>query len=107
MDLTIKEQLDAVTAEIEAEQERWKKANLPNHGQMWRMGDGEFQYHCHTEALVRLIRDIVGEDKMNLVYKQVILEELKTMRGAAKQVRSEAIRQSIVDGINIIKPPEI
>jgi len=103
----IKEQLDAVTADIEAEQELWKQARLPAPGQMWRMGDGEFQYHCHTEALVRLLKDIVGEDKMNLVYKQVILEELKTMRGAAKEVRSQMLRQNIVDGVNIIKPPEI
>jgi hypothetical protein len=101
------DELDAVTAEIEAEQELWKEARLPAPGQMWRMGDGEFQYHCHTEALVRLIREIVGEDKMNLVYKQVILEELKTMRRAAADVRSQALRNAIVDGIDVIRPPEI
>lgn len=106
----IQERLKKVQKDLDVEHQEWVKAGLPDPGSMWRMNDSEFQHHCHTEAFFRILTKHLGvpEEVCNLYYKEVILEELQHFRAAATEMRAEAIRNSIVDGIDIFKPrPEI
>jgi len=107
---SIKVQLEKVTADLEEEMTLWGKDRLPSAAEMFRMGDGEFQHHCHTEALTRIVREIldVSEDQMNLIYKEVVLREMRTLRKAAALARRQAMREHITKGvINKTPPPEI
>jgi len=108
---TIKARLDKVTKELEEESKLWAQARLPDSSQMFRMGDGEFQHHCHVETITRLLKDVIGidEDQMNLTYREVVLGEMRTLRQAAAEMRKQALRNDIVRGVPLLPPiePEI
>ena len=101
---TIKAQLESVTKELEEEYELWSKEKLPPTATIFRMGDSEFQHHCHVEALTRIVRDIlqVSQEQMDLIYRGVVLQELRTQRLAAVEVRAQMRRAQITRGI---RPP--
>jgi hypothetical protein len=103
---SIKNQIEQVKKELHAEQREWQKAGLPPPDDIWRLGDQEFFTHVHVLALDTILREIVGSDKMELEIKKVYLQQVKEARKLAMQIRSDAVRDNIVRGINVIKPPE-
>ncbi len=104
---SIKARLDKVTDELEVEVQLWHDAKLPPVGHIWRLGENEFMTHVHVMALDRLLRRLLTNDEVELEIKTVFLEQLREARKLASEVRRESLRASVVDGINIIKPPEI
>ncbi len=104
---SIKARLDKITEELEVEVHLWHDAKLPPVGDIWRLGENEFMTHVHVMALDRLLRRMLPEEEVELEIKTVFLEQLRDARKLATEVRRESLRASVVDGINIIKPPEI
>jgi len=107
---SVKVQLEKVTKELEHEQELWAKDHLPTAPQMFRLGDGEFQHHCHLEAIVQLLKDVlnISDDQMTLTYRTVVLREMRTLRKAAAEARKQALREHITKGVvNKVPPPSI
>jgi len=104
---SIKARLDRIKDDLEVEQQLWYDAKLPPVGDIWRLGENEFMTHVHVMALDRLLRRLLPEQEVELEIKTVFLEQLRDARQLASQVRRESLRASVVDGINIIKPPEI
>jgi len=106
---SIKVQLEQIEADLKEEADRWEAANIPFIGNIYRMNTNEFMHHVHVLALTRMLKDYLGvtEDKIQLMIKTVFLEEMKNTFPLVQDARNQAIRNAIVDGVNIIKPPEI
>ncbi len=104
---SIKARLDTVTEALDVEVRLWHDAKLPPIGEIWRLGENEFMTHVHVMALDRLLRRMLSEEEVELEIKTVFLEQIREARKLATEVRRESLRASVVDGVNIIKPPEI
>ena len=104
---SIKFRLEQVIEELGAEVHLWQEANLPPVGHIWRLGENEFMTHVHVKALDRLLRRMLTNDEVELAIKTVFLDELREARKLALQTRRDSLRANIVDGVNVIKPPEI
>jgi hypothetical protein len=104
----IVQRTDELNSLIEQEETFWQENQLPDPGQVWQFGASQFHHHCIMEAQTRIIKDVLGIDEgiLNLVFKEVLLEELRNTRRGAKAARSEMLRRSITEGINIVRPPK-
>jgi hypothetical protein len=93
--------LEKVNAQLEEEESYWQQNNLPPAHSIYQMGQQQFLHHCHSQAYVELFKELgFTDDQLNLVFKQVVLHELQSLRKVAKEVR----RQEIVNGVNVIRP---
>lgn len=102
---SLEEQLESVEKELKAESDVWEQKNLPFIGQIYRMGENEFMHHVHVLSLDRLMRRVLSNVEVDLEIKRMFLEEMRSARKLAEKLRSETIRQQLVDGVGIIKPP--
>lgn len=99
---TIPERLEAVRKQIDAEQDKWEKEKLPGPKAIWIMGDNELMHSCHLHGLTNLLQEKLGftEDELALYISQAFLEELRKLYPQVMQMKKDAIRESIVEGIN-------
>lgn len=95
---TIKAKLEKAKADLVQEEQAWRDANLPYAGDIWEMGRTQFMTRCHIFALDKVLRELVGDDKFELIMTETITAELKKLRPHAVEVRRLAIREQIVDG---------
>ena len=106
---SIKAQLEQVEAELKAEADRWDEARIPFIGSIYRMNENEFMHHVHVLALTRMLNECLGitDDQITLMIKKVFVEEMKKTFPLVQDARNQALRNAIVDGVNIIRPPEV
>ena len=83
----------------------WQQNKLPPAQSIYVMGPQEWDHHVHSEAFMEMFR-ILGftKDQMDYVYKKVMLKELQGLRKVAREFRQQAIRQGIVEGVNLVPP---
>lgn len=100
------EQLRQMNADLDQEYEFWKNAQLPHPSMLYQFGNQQFFFSCEHKTIIKLLREKFGisQADLDLVFKRVVLEEMQTLRKIAKEARSQAIRQQIVDGIGIARP---
>lgn len=100
--------LERLHKDIEQEEQNWAGINRPEGpAPHWRMGDSEFIHHCIQEAITRILTHVLGvpESVCNMILKEVILQEMQTLRKQMKEVDKELLRRRITEGINPIIPP--
>jgi hypothetical protein len=101
---SIKNQLAQLDKELEEEKATWAKEGLPEAPMIYQFGPTQFMHHCHMVALVEVVKELgIDQDKLDLIFKRVILSELRNFRAVAHETRRAAIRQQLVDGV-VIKP---
>lgn len=103
---TIKEQLAQVEKELEEEERLWREADIPPVNQIFNLGNQQFAAHINLIAICEVLKTLVSEDELNLATKKAALHELRKIRPAFHEAKSQAIRQHLVDGIRLMKPPE-
>lgn len=99
-------QLKQLNAGLDEEYGYWKNANLPHPSNLFQFGSMQFTFNCEHKTVIKLLKEKFGltQAELDLVFKQVVLEEMQTLRRIAKDARSQMIRQQIVDGVGIVKP---
>jgi hypothetical protein len=106
---SIKVQLQEARDAIDDEAMRWQEQNLPSPKRIWRMNDDEFMHHIHLEAVTELIKDKldVSDDEVELYLSRAFLQGMKAMYADVLAARSDAVRDQIINGVNIVPPPEL
>lgn len=101
---TKKERLKVAEAAWKAEMELWNKSNMSP--MMWRMGDFEFQVRCELIALMEILREHLklDDDDFQIAFHKALVKVSQEIRPVMEQARSAALRNAIVDGVNVIKP---
>ncbi len=103
----IKAKLAKVDEELEKEQKIWKDNNLPPLPAIFNLGEQQFEVHLHMLMFTELFKELFDEDKLNLMYKRIALQELQKVRPQVLEGVRSQIRQQIVDGISFMKPKDI
>ena len=98
---TVSERLKQVRKELDEEQVRWTREQLPGPKAMYRMGENEFMHHCHLQAMAKLVQEKLNltDDEIELAIAEEFLEETRKMYDMAIEMKREITRQSIVEGI--------
>lgn len=94
-----KVRLEEVSKALEVELAEWHKNGIDPGN--WRMATQELMVRCEVIALTKLIKEKldIDEDEMNLMLKEVVLEQMKLLRPAAIQYKSDAVRDQILRGL--------
>lgn len=106
---TVKEQLDAVQKQLDAEQELWTSEGLPDPGAVWKFGPGELHASLRIDTIVQVLNEHLGitEDQMNLILKKRLLQVMKELRPVIKEAKTSEARMRILDGIDFRPPPDV
>lgn len=104
---TIKQQLDRIDVELEMEEQLWRKANLPPVKETFNLGNNQFSLHVNMIATIELLKELLGEEKVQLATKKAALRQLQIIRPGVEELVKQARRAAIVDGVIPPRPPEI
>jgi len=103
---TKRARIEKLNKDIDEEVTLWKEAQIAP--EAWQPGPMNFHYRCEFLTLSRLVQrhlELSDED-MNIVFKEVFLEQLRILRPQAIEQRSAAIRAQIMAN-GRIAPPDI
>jgi hypothetical protein len=100
------ERLAEVQEELNAALKEWTDRGL--HFEAWRMGDQELLFRVELLVIMDIIRDRleVPELEMNIRLKEHLIKLANEMFGPVNELRREAARQQIVDGVFPFRPPQ-
>jgi hypothetical protein len=91
--------IEEVQAALEAEQAEWQKAglSLPNLV-IPAVSQLMFDMQIKLQAMINvlIVNDIISEEELNLQYKKIMLNDMRTMRESAPEQEREAIRRQIL-----------
>lgn len=96
---TQKAELDRITAELQAELEKWEEQKLDPFG--YRMNEQSLTIRCEILVLTEVIREHLGltEDYVNAKLRRVLCEQLRLLRPVVEQMRSDAMRAALTEGV--------
>ena len=106
---TKKGRLEAIQKELEEEVKVWDKEGY-SIGQIGHPPESIFQLKAQHQALINTLitLKVVDEEELNITFKTIILNDMKMIReNMIEPAKKEALRQSIVDGINFVPPADV
>lgn len=100
--------LEEVQEALDQENGLWQQQGLSMQGlNMNNLPAMIIDIQVKQQALINVLitSGIIDEADLNLQYKRILLNDLRALRAAAPQQRSDAIRARILDGIHTMRPP--
>lgn len=98
---SIKEQLEKVQKDLEAEQKKWNQSGLGDPGQHWHMGKMQFAFRCEILTIIEILKDKLDltQDELDLRFKSLILKEMQELFPAYQEEMRKARMAAIVNGV--------